>query len=118
MPNGRVWTIADDHDDTHEAPRDVRVDTILLRRAAGLFEGEIDASDAAQLQNAGHALKAVLEQAAEMQRNLDIMLSDLGIKSASKDLIDQTAFQPGTVFGRRNGHVHRRTCTAFENNAP
>lgn len=94
---------ADQNDTAAQTPDAVQNDALILRQAAGIFEGEISSSDAIQLQNAGQALKALLQEAAEFQRSIDIMLSDLGVAPAAKNLVDHTAFQPGTALGDETG---------------
>ncbi|WP_106743527.1 hypothetical protein [Yoonia maritima] len=80
-------------------------DARILREAAGLYDGEVDAPDEIQLANAGTALAATLAGLAEMERNLNRILNDFDVTPQTAQARDQVTMDPGAILSDLQGDI-------------
>ena len=86
------------------APRGA-ADARVLREAAGLYEGEVDAADAVQLANAGAALRTALAGLAEVERAVDRALGDLDLPPRPAGPLDHATLDPGAILSDATGEA-------------
>ncbi|WP_299969546.1 hypothetical protein [uncultured Roseobacter sp.] len=84
-------------------------DARILREAAGLYDGEVDAPDEIQLANAGTALASTLSALAELERTFGRALGDLDLSPTKGAAAEQAAFDPGAILSDLRGD----TCIAL-----
>ncbi|WP_372574346.1 hypothetical protein [Ruegeria jejuensis] len=69
-----------------------------LHDALGIYEGEVDAPEAAQLANAGEALRVALDGLSEVEALTNRVLGDLDVDPPRQDIPARAAFEPAILL--------------------
>ncbi|MFP7674523.1 hypothetical protein ACG74X_14330 [Marivita sp. S0852] len=80
-------------------------DIRVLREAAGLYEGEVDAPDDIQLANAGTALNTALTGLGRLEAVLDRVLADFDLPARTPDAVQQATLDPGAILSDQTGEA-------------